>query len=438
VSLSYVAGDLDAFTHFGGLAFVLSLARVRKLSSRTPRVLRAAVGVLLLATSISLSAQATTAENLKPLFTPAPQALGTEFFRERVTSVESVILDASLIGLSAFTVNVEGRELLATRVASEVRVSSEMFLYRVEGGDFLSVFTRTYDGIVLGHIQTNGKGYFISGAGGNHLVVSGLSVPVPEVVHYPMLEEPVSLALSLSTTPARRRAVRSGPLPVTVYMNIAICLDYRDAVGGEAKAIARATHMIDRLNNAYRSSGFSGRVEIREIAFVDPPAEFIPTGLYKWATDPSGIVVANRKRTKAAGTIVLSKNALVAEAIRTAPRPIDPNREVAIAAGFFAEWDDGDIHIALHEVGHLSGGDHNPESSTHPPDDPQISARDWYSCEESVYGALSYNVCDKFLNRVEMFSGLNAVYAGRVRGNERQDNVGTFVRVFEYLKGAHE
>jgi hypothetical protein len=401
-------------------------------------VLRATVGVLLLATGISLSAQATTAEKLKPLFTPAPHTLGNEIFHERVTSVERVILDTRLIGSSAFTVKIEERELLATRVASEVRAFSEMFLYRVEGADFLSVFTRTYDGIVLGHIQTNGKGYFISGAGGTHLVVSSLSVPVPEVVHSPLLEEPVSLAFAPSTTLGRRRAVRSGPLPVTVYMNIAICLDYRDAVGGEAKAIARATHMIDRLNNAYRSSGFSGRVEIREIAFVDPPAEVIPLRMYEWATDPAGIVVANRKRTKAAATIVLSKRSSRSEALRTSPYPISANNEVAICSGFFAEWDDGDIHNVLHEAGHLSGGDHNPESSAHPPTDPQITARDWYSCEESAYGALSYNVCDKFLNRVEMYSGLNAVYAGKVRGNELQNNVGMFVRVFQYLKGDHD
>jgi hypothetical protein len=196
--------------------------------------------------------------------------------------------------------------------------------------------------------------------------------------------------------------------------------------------------MIDRLNNAYLSSKFYGKVAIREIFFVDPPKDVIERGLYYWAMIPAGPVVEARKRTKAAGTMILSQGSHVAEATRTAPRPIYPDLEVAVCGGFFAEWDDGDIHIAMHEIGHLSGGDHNPESSRHGPDDPQITARDWYSCEESIYGLLSYNVCGKWLQTVEMYSGLNAVYAGKVRGNEKQNNVGTFVKVFEFMKGEHE
>jgi hypothetical protein len=387
---------------------------------------------------ISTAISPTSAQDLPHLFTPLPQALGKGPLPERVLSMERVALQEDVLGLPAFIVSVEGRELVAEKVSSEWHATSEMLLYRVEGEELFSTFTKSYNGIVFGHIQANGKSYFLSGQGDEHLVVSSIPVLFPEIVHYPFLTQPISSSIFSSATSGRRRAVRSGSSPVTVGVNIAICLDYRDAVGGTDKAIARVNHMIDRQNNAYRSSSFYGRFEIRDIYFVDPPNEVVKRGLYKWATTPGSPVIEARKRTKAAATIVLSQGSLSHEALRTAPYPIDPDDEVAISGGFWAEWDDSDIHSTMHENGHLSGGDHNPESSFHPPDDPQISARDWYSCEEGIYGLLSYNVCDKFLKRVEMYSGLNAVYAGKVRGNEMQNNVGMFGRVFVFMTGAHE
>lgn len=353
--------------------------------------------------------------------------------------MERVSLDPNVLGFPAFTVNLTGGDFVAERVDSERHAFSEMFLYRVEGEVILSTFTKSYNGVVFGHMHARGRSYFLSSEGADYILASSVHVPFPEIVHYPLLSQPLPpLTPFASSSQGRRRAVRSGPLPTTVFVNIAICLDYRDAVGGAEKAIARAEHMIDRQNNAYQTSGFNGRVSVREIFFIDPPKEVIERGLYAWAIDPAGPVAEMRKHSKAAASIVLSKGTAVSSATRTAPQPIDPNREVAICGGFFAEWDDGDILVALHEIGHLSGGDHNPESSQHGPDDPQITARDWYSCEESIYGLLSYNVCDKWLQRVEMYSGLNAVYAGKVRGNEKQNNVGTFVKVFEFMKGEHE
>jgi hypothetical protein len=374
---------------------------------------------------------------LPRLLTVLPQVAGTALHAAGQTrSSERVQLHPEVLGFSAFTLNVQGEEFRAELVESERRAASEMFRYRVEGEELLSTFTKSYDGIVFGQIQAGGKRYFISSEENDHLLVSSSPVLFPEIIRYPFANEsePVALALGLP----RRRAVRSGSLPAQVPVVIAICLDYRDAVGGAENAIARATHMIDRQNSAYRASGFSGRVELREIAFIDPPPEVVPRGLYAWSINPAGLVAQIRKRNKAAATIVLSQGALQIEALRTSPAPINPDYEVAIVAGFFAEWDDGDISNFLHEVGHLSGGDHNPESSRHPPDDPQASARDWYSCEESIYGALSYNVCDKWLQTIEMYSGLHAVYAGKVRGSEMQNNVGMFEKVFEFMKGDHD
>lgn len=446
--------NLDGFTHSGGLESNFTLARLPKVSSRLPRLPSGvAVGIaIVFAFGICLSAQPDTtlaaisdsnhasAEDIPRLFTPLPQAASKGSLPQGVSSMERVSLNSEVLGFSAITLTVEGRDLVAERVDSERRASSEMFVYRAEGESLFSTFTKSYNGLVLGRIWANGKAYFASGDGDNYLVVSNDPVLLPEVVHYPILMEPISSksVFVTATLGGRRRAVRSGSPPPTVFVNIAICLDYRDAVGSAEKAIFRATHMIDRQNVAYRSSGFYGRMAIREIVFIDPPKEVIAEGLWAWAVNSEGPVAQHRRRTKAAGTVVLADGIHRRRATRTAPSPINPDIEVAVSGSFFAEWDDGDIIGTMHEIGHLSGGDHNPESAERPPDDPQITARDWYSCEEEIYGLLSYNVCNKFLKRVEMYSGMNAVYAGRVRGNEMQNNVGMFARVFEFMKGDHD
>lgn len=374
------------------------------------------------------------------LFTPLPQASGKGVQADNAPSVRRVTLNADILGFPAFIVSVGDREFVAERVESQRSISSETFLYMVEGEELLSVFTKSYDGRVLGYIQAGGKNYFISDESGEYVVApSATHDPLPEVVYYPLLEQPIlPMQLFASTSMGRRRAVRSGPEPPTVWLNIAVCLDYRDAVGGSEKAIARVTHMVDRLNAAYRASGFYGRVAIREIYFIDPPVEVVELGLFKWARTLTGPVVAARERTKAAGTVVISQGSLQSSAIRTSLYPFYANGQVAIVGKFFA-GSDPDIKTFIHEVGHLSGGDHNPESSSYlGRADPQASARDWYSCEEKLRGALSYNVCDRFMNKIEMFSGLKAVYAGKVRGNEMQDNAGMFAKVFEFMKGDHK
>jgi hypothetical protein len=115
------------------------------------------------------------------------------------------------------------------------------------------------------------------------------------------------------------------------------------------------------------------------------------------------------------------------------------DNEVAVAGGFFAEWSDDDIRAALHEVGHLSGGDHNIESAAPQATDPQGSARDWYDCAGGVHGALSYNVCGIYLETVEQYSGVNSFWNGQPTGKAGvNDNVAMFRRVFKLLQGEHD
>jgi hypothetical protein len=314
-----------------------------------------------------------------------------------------------------------------------------MFQYRLEGETLLSTFTKFYDGNVLAWIVAGGKGYFVTRGPSDYLVVSSVFAPLPEIVHSPPLIDQRYLITSAPPS-AKRRSVRSGSPAPKVPVVIAADREYVDRVGSRDKVIARVTHYVDRQNTAYRNSGFEGRLELREVAFFDLPPLPDDVTVFEWAVDSTNPVIRTiRRRNKAAATIIFSGSGRTNEAIRTAPSPIDPDQEVAVAGGFFAEWDPTDIHSALHETGHLSGGDHNPESANRPPTDPQASARDWYDCEAGVRGALSYNVCGKFLNFTEMYSGLAAVYEGKVRGVAgRQDNVGMFRFVFDYLKGDHE
>ena len=417
----------------------LTVARIATLQQVTSPVVSVPRSSLRPVDAASSSAQSFS-DNIPRLFSPLPRIRAEAFpVSERILSMEQVQLSAEILGFSSFILSVKGREFLAERIDSERHVSSEMFRYRIEGEELPSVFTKAYNGTVFGRIQAGGKGYFLSQEGDHYVVALTRHVLPPEVLHYPWFSGPLQLESVFGAAPSRRRrAVRSGPSPMLASIVIAICSDYRDAVGGAEKAIARATHMVDRLNSAYKASAFSGRIEIKEIAFVDPPKEVVAGDLHAWATDPEGPVAAIRRRNKAFGSMVLSKETRVAEATRTTPRPINPDFEVAVIAGFYADWDDSDILNALHEMGHIGGGDHNPENSRNLPNDPEPFARDWYSCEDGLQGPLSQNVCDKWLDDVEMYSGLNSVYAGKVRGSPTQNNVGTFYRVFPFLTGDHD
>jgi hypothetical protein len=358
---------------------------------------------------------------------------------ERILSMERVKLDSEILGFSVVILSAEGHDFPAQLVASERRDTSEVFTYRVEGEDIFSVFTKFYDGDVLGHIQAGRKCYFVSTEVDEHLVTSSLYVEAPEVVYYPNLVTPMQDLVATAVKPnGKRRAVRSGSLPPTVWINIAISTEYRDAVGGADKVTKRVIHLMDRQNTAYRSSGFNGRMAIREIFFFERPAGLAQADIFDWAVDAEGPINKARALSKAAGTLVLFQNSYSPLALITSPAPLIPRIEVAIAGKIFASWDDGDIVEALHELGHLSGGDHNPESSSSGPNDPQLSARDWYSCEEAIYGALSYNICNIWLKKIEMYSGLRAVYGGKVRGKATQNNVGTFELVFQFMKGEHD
>lgn len=75
----------------------------------------------------------------------------------------------------------------------------------------------------------------------------------------------------------------------------------------------------------------------------------------------------------------------------------------------------------------------------HRKSDPQGSNRDWYDCNEAVRGALSYNPCGKFLESVEIYSGLNSFWRGRPTGKAGvNDNVSGMRNVWKNLAGPHD
>jgi hypothetical protein len=188
-----------------------------------------------------------------------------------VESMQRVALDAGVLGLGVFAVNVEGHDYIAERVDSTIDVASENFVYRTGEDEALSTFTKFSDGSVLGAMFLGGKGYFVSPEGDHYLVVRRVYRVIPEIVRYPLIDglEAVSLGI---TTLGKRRAVRfpSPPAP-TVRVVVAMENKYADAVGGREKAIQRTTHWKDRQNTAYQKSGFEGRIEVPEFTFFDLP-----------------------------------------------------------------------------------------------------------------------------------------------------------------------
>ena len=397
--------------------------------------------------SLGASVRAWTV-GLPSLFAPLPQAqaLGKGApLQKNVESMQRVALDAGIVGFPAFKVSVEGREYVALLVTTgEWGPISQDFAYRTGEGELRSVFTKFYNGTVLAKLFVGGKGYFVSKEGDHYLVVRSHYEPLPEIVHYPMIEGRTVVSLFTTTTtstcPGRCRAVRH-PSPPLVSLVVAFEDGYVTAVGGKEAAIARGTHWLSRQNAAFANSGFEGRYEVREYAFFTMPKEDSHENVYDWAVKPGNNVIRDiRQRNKAAGVLIFSSSLLVNEAVRTPPGPINPDFEVAVAGGYSPNGlVDDDILAALHEMGgHFPGGDHNVES-VNKPTDPYPSARDWVDCEAGVHGAVAVNPCGKFLELAEVYSGTSSFWNGKVTGVANvNDNVSAFRKVFPFLVGNHE
>jgi hypothetical protein len=463
VSFSCVDRDLDVFTHFRGLSRPLTLTLLRRVSRAAAYVaLCLTVGHGSMEAQPVPTAAAPGAEEAlsgalaarsgadNRLFTAVGRGATThhagsaELLPEHVSYAETFEMHTDLLGQPVIHILLDGVERTARLVRSNRRADGESFLYSTGTGELLSVFTTFYDKNLpaYAYVHLDNKGYFISPEGEHHLAVNSLSRPQEEAVHVNYL--PVLLTASAESFASgmhvRQRAVRSGPEFKPVRIVIAADSEYVKKVGGKNKAIARLTHYVDRQNAAYENSAFSGRVELEEIVFFDSPVLPENMTMFNWAIDdPTHFFHQTRARNKAGATIIFSGVGHVNMAARTAPGFINPDTDIAVVTAFFADWDSVDIETGIHEFGHVSGGDHNPENAPPQAQDPQGTARDWYDCEAALYGILSYNACDgKWLQIVEMYSGLNSVFMGKVRGGPMQNNVGMFAKVFETLKGEHE
>jgi hypothetical protein len=423
------------------------------------KVVAASVLVLALGSPVGAQQVTTPSVNVRErgttlgfpsLFTPltrvARKTAVTAAMPVGVESMQRVALDSSVLGLGAFAVNVEGRDFIAERVDSRLDIPSEKFVYRTGSDEALSTFTKFADGTVLAKVFAGGKGYFVTPEGDHYLVVRSAHRVMPEVMHSPLIEiqEKVTLAGTTTGCAGKCRAVRF-PYPPAPTLRIVVAMEnkYADAVGGRAKAIDRTTHWRDRQNTAYQQSGFEGRVEVPEFAFFDLPEDLSKWGtVYAWATDPANPVIRDMRRRNAAGAVVIfSTSTYSNEAARSSPDPAFMNfdSEVAVVGGFYATWSDDDIWTAIHEVGHVSGGDHNIEDAAPQATDPQGSARDWYDCASGVRGALSYNRCNAFLEDAEIYSGVNSFWNNSPTGKAGvNDNVAMFRLVFKLLQGKHD
>jgi len=438
-----VGRDLDAFTHFHELDRRIVgtplLYRIQVLCKEL------AVAAISLAFSVAFLGNAVLAaeRNLPRLFTALVQenvAAERVSMPEAVDSMERVVLDRGVLGLPAFSGVVAGHEFVAERLDSSRGNLSETFDYRTGPTEARSVFT-IYSGVVYGNLVVEGKSYFISPEGNHFLVVRSARRETEELLRYAPRGDLQSIG-AFATGYSRRRACCFFPPPPSGIVTIAIATDYVAVLGGEEKARARAQHMIDRQNATFKNSGFAEAKFVNpEAIVIDPPEAVIERGLYDWAVSGAGkpIITGLRKRNKAAATFILSKGTHVSEALRNAPGKWLPDIQVAVVGGFFAEWDDSDIRAFIHEAGHLCGGDHNIESAPPQASDPQGTNRDWYDCADGVRGALSYNPCGKFLETVEIYSGVNSFWHGKATGHAGvNDNVSGMRIVWRDLAGPHD
>ena len=435
--------DLDAFTHFHELdrriVGTSLLYRVHLLCKEL------AVAAISLAFSVAFLGNAVLAaeRNVPRLFTALVQEKATTErtpMPEGVDSMERVALDRGVLGMPAFSGVVSGYEFVAERLDSSRGNLSETFDYRTGPTEARSVFT-IYNGIVYGNLVVEGKSYFMSPEGDHFLIVRSIRHEIEEFIRYAPRGDLQTIE-AFATNFSRRRACCSFLPPPSGIVTMAISADYIAALGSQEKARARAQHMIDRQNAAFKNSGFGEAKFVNsEAIVVDPPQEVVERGLYDWAVSGAGkpIISGMRKRNKAAATFILSKGTHVSEALRNAPGKWLPDIQVAVVGGFFAEWDDSDIRAFIHEAGHLCGGDHNIEAAPPQATDPQGSNRDWYDCADGVHGALSYNPCGTFLETAEIYSGLTSFWRGKPTGKAGvNDNVGGMRVVWRDLAGPHE
>jgi hypothetical protein len=271
------------------------------------------------------------------------------------------------------------------------------------------------------HPVVDGQAYYAAPEDGHYTVTRMAARSVNDVTH--SIDEVIAqMPLNARITPlaavstAKRRAASCG-CTITVPLVSAVDLTYLAAVGDKDgvtaldRVKAQIAHIFDRINATHSNSGV-GDVRLVNLATttVQVP-QGIGAGLYAWASDHDGPVNQFRRAkvggVTAKGTILFYQNG--AEAIVNSPDPsvsVVADANVAIVGNYYADWDDGYIWLAIHEVGHMVDGiDHDPAHALFPLIGPWAYRHSACDCAKNAQFAVSYNACGRELDRMELFPG---------------------------------
>jgi len=442
VSLSYVGRDLDAFTHFRELGCAHGVSVAREAAAFVKMILLCPV--LLLFTSPAV------ASHLPPLLSALPEPIkGGSIANTAALPLLRVKMNTSVLALDYFSIEWNGTVKIAERIASYRRDDGETFEFRVDGG-LLSVAT-TFDDCQPGacsrptfaHIVIDGKTYFVSGErpdADSYIIAPTSSFQMTETVRYSALpaSEAFSALIPAAFPTGKRRAVRPGPPAYRFSMQGVLATSYRAAINdrdglndlakAEQLARDRMQHAFDYTNAALANSGYyRGRWYLRQVVVRDVDDADPMT----WAENATEVQQL-RAAVHGCGTFIMSQGGR-AEALRNSPGKVNPKVDNVVAGGYFASWDDGDMRVTAHELGHTLGMDHNWEDAPDRSKDPQWYARARYDCARKERDLMSYNRCGDTLTTLPIYSGPAVIWNGTTWGSDAENNVLAAVNVGPFL-----
>jgi hypothetical protein len=405
-----------------------TLPNLAKVSSDGLRVLVKVLGLFGIASQMTAAELPRLFNVTQPFRVFSERAVATESAKmlpKGTLFMQRVELNAQALG-GDVSVTLDGQSRVAKFVDSYIRPGEGTTFFYSTGKDssgkdeMISVVTTFFDGRpAIANVVIDRKSYYISPEGSHHVAALNAARQVKDIVH-PVAEilaqMPPALRsayLSAATTavPSRRRVCCT--FYQTIAMVTAVDQSYLNEVGpkdgqtAEQRVTSLIAHQYDRLNAALYNSGAGDyRFVNKATAYVNVPQG---TNVISWATAHMSPVNVLRRDNNAAAAVLLFQNS--PEAALNSPDPNVPiiaDFNIAVAGEYIADSDDGTVWDIIHEIGHLLAVDHNPENALSPLTGVYAFRHSQCDCPAGVQFAVSYNACDKFLTRLEIYPGQRA------------------------------